>query len=132
MSLKTLCGALCDCFVPRSNVGEGGVLGNVYGRPATALCAPDFANAVSITRTAQDQSYVPTKNGWISVYAESPNTNQSIAGTRCNGFWTGLINTVSYAANKSVFTFVEKGTNVTIVSLGTIETKIYFIPVKGA
>ena len=110
----------------------GGVLGNVYGRPATALCAPDFANAVSITRTYQDQIYVPPKNGWISVYAESPSTSQSIAGTRCENYWTGLINTINNAANKSVFTFVEKGTNVTISSLGTIETRIYFIPVKGA
>ena len=131
MSLKTLWGALCNCFVPRSNVG-GRVLGSVYGRPATALCAPDFTKAVRITRTTQDQNYVPTKNGWISVYADSPYTKQSLVGTSCNGFWTGLINTSSYATNKNVFTFVEKGTNVTISSLGTTETRIYFIPVKGA
>ena len=131
MNLKTLWGALCDCFVPRSNVG-GGVLGNVYGRPATALCAPDFANAVSITRSGQTTNFTTPKDGWVSVYSNSTGTSQTIAGVQGEGYWRGLVNVWSEGRNASVFSFVEKGKNITIHSAGATEVLLYLVPVKGA
>lgn len=107
MSLKTLWGALCDCFVPKSG---GGVLTGktVYGRRATELSLAEVSNTGQVTIQSA-LPYTATSDCLVSLlWSRDSNDIGCYVGITVNNVTEQLI-TNSYGTHYVTSILLKKG-----------------------